>query len=111
MAKRVVHELVDDLDGGAAEESIVFGLDSQAFEIDLSSKNAAVLRDKLAPFVGAARKVRPSNSIQRRAVATRTAEDRERLAAIRSWANTNGHQVSDRGRVSAAIQDAYDAAH
>jgi len=33
------------------------------------------------------------------------------LAAIRSWANQNGYKVSDRGRVPAAVVEAYDAAH
>jgi len=30
---------------------------------------------------------------------------------VREWARANGHQVSDRGRISAEVQDAYDKAH
>ncbi|MBV7249274.1 histone-like nucleoid-structuring protein Lsr2 [Streptomyces sp. MW-W600-10] len=36
---------------------------------------------------------------------------REKLAAIRSWARENGHQVADQGMVPRRIQEAYDAAH
>ncbi|MGV9247991.1 Lsr2 family DNA-binding protein [Streptomyces sp. NPDC003710] len=36
---------------------------------------------------------------------------KEELAAIRTWARANGHQVADRGSPSKAVLDAYDAAH
>ncbi|MFI6143750.1 histone-like nucleoid-structuring protein Lsr2 [Streptomyces griseus] len=36
---------------------------------------------------------------------------REELAAIRSWARANGHQVADQGMVPKRIQEAYDTAH
>ncbi|MEV6439870.1 Lsr2 family DNA-binding protein [Streptomyces anulatus] len=36
---------------------------------------------------------------------------REELAAIRSWARENGHQVADQGMVPKRIQEAYDTAH
>jgi hypothetical protein len=37
--------------------------------------------------------------------------DREQTAAIRAWARQNGHQVSDRGRISKTVVDAFQAAH
>ncbi|MEU6602902.1 Lsr2 family DNA-binding protein [Streptomyces flaveolus] len=36
---------------------------------------------------------------------------KEELAAIRTWARANGHQVADRGNPAKAVIDAYDAAH
>jgi transcription factor WhiB/Lsr2 protein len=33
------------------------------------------------------------------------------LAAIRTWARSNGHQVADRGLPAQTVLDAYDAAH
>lgn len=36
---------------------------------------------------------------------------REELAAIRTWARANGHQVADAGMVRKAVLEAYDAAH
>ena len=41
----------------------------------------------------------------------RTAPDREQTAAIREWARANGHEVSERGRLSASVLDAFEAAH
>ncbi|MQY40467.1 hypothetical protein SRB17_85000 [Streptomyces sp. RB17] len=35
----------------------------------------------------------------------------EQLAAIRTWARANGHEVADRGNPAKAVLDAYDAAH
>lgn len=36
---------------------------------------------------------------------------REELAAIRTWARANGHQVADAGIVRKTVLEAYDAAH
>jgi hypothetical protein len=36
---------------------------------------------------------------------------KKELAAIRTWARANGHQVADRGNPAKAVLDAYDAAH
>ena len=57
MAKQIIHKLVDDLDGGDAEETVKFALDGIQYEIDLSESNAAKLRDIFAPYVGAGAKV------------------------------------------------------
>ena len=52
MAQRVQVVLEDDLDGGKADETVTFGLDGTTYEIDLSKKNAAKLRDALSGYVG-----------------------------------------------------------
>lgn len=57
MAKQIIHKLVDDLDGGDADETVKFALDGVQYEIDLSSANAAKLRDAFASYVGAGTKV------------------------------------------------------
>ena len=57
MAQKVQVVLVDDVDGGSADETVTFGLDGVSYEIDLTTKNAARLRDAFAPWVGSARKV------------------------------------------------------
>ena len=56
MAQKITVELQDDLDGGPADETVRFGVDGAEYEIDLSKKNAAALRRKLAPFIDHARK-------------------------------------------------------
>jgi hypothetical protein len=55
MAQKITIALEDDLDGGPAEETVRFGLGGAEYEIDLSSKNAAASRRKLAPFIEHAR--------------------------------------------------------
>ena len=58
MAKKVTVTLVDDFDGaGAADETVEFGLDGVTYEIDLSTKNAAKLRNDLKQWVAAGRRV------------------------------------------------------
>ena len=37
--------------------------------------------------------------------------NREQVQAIREWAKAEGYEVSGRGRISRAIQEAFDAAH
>lgn len=109
MAQRVHVVLEDDIDGGSADETLSFGLDGATYEIDLSSKNAEKLREVLAPYVGAAR--RKSRTSARRAGGRSSAATSSSAADVREWARANGYQVSERGRVSAEVRTAYDAAH
>ena len=112
MAQRVQIVLEDDLDGGAAAETVTFGLDGVSYEIDLSDKNAGKLRDEFASWIGHARRSGGRRTTGRRAAGgSSSASSRRDLSAVRAWARANGHQVSDRGRVSAAVQEAYDKAH
>ncbi len=110
MAQRVSVLLVDDLDGNPAEETVSFALDGSTYEIDLTSSNAAKLRESLAPWIGHARRsgARRSSS---RSVTRAAGGKRRNLSAIREWARENGYTVSDRGRISSEIQAAYDKAH
>ena len=57
MAKRTIHVLVDDIDGGEADETVKFSLDGVQYEIDLSKKNASKLRDAFAPYVASGTKI------------------------------------------------------
>ena len=112
MAQRVQIVLEDDLDGGVAAETVTFGLDGVNYEIDLSDKNAGKLRDEFATWIGHARRSGGRRITGRRpAGGSSTTSSRRDLSAVRGWARANGHQVSDRGRVSAAVQEAYDKAH
>ncbi|MBK8448134.1 MAG: Lsr2 family protein [Micropruina sp.] len=106
MAQRIVYRLEDDLDSSEAAETIVFGIDSVSYEIDLSESNAQRLRDLLAPYVASARRVggRRKATARRRAGVSSAGE-------IRVWAAENGHKVSARGRVPAEVREAYDRAH
>ena len=111
MAKQIIHKLVDDLDGGDADETVKFSLDGVQYEIDLSSKNAAKLRDLFAPYVAAGTKVgRGGVVVGGRAARGRGATaDREQNKAIRAWAKKEGKEISDRGRIPQEIVDEYHA--
>lgn len=109
MAQKVMVSLVDDLDGGSADETVAFGLDGKSYEVDLSSANASKLRDCLAEFVSAARKS-GGGGRGRRAPATgspKAASDRERNQTIRDWARDQGMEVSARGRIATEVVEAY----
>ena len=112
MAQKVVVSLVDDLDGGKADETVDFSLDGKNYEIDLSDKHAAALRKALASYVAAGR--RPNGARCGRArveTVAASAGERARNQAIREWARTQGMKVSDRGRIPSEVIDAYGKAN
>lgn len=112
MAQKVKVLLIDDLDGSEADETISFAVDGVSYEIDLNSTHAAELRETFAKWIGHARKAGGRRSTPRRSSSTSSSSSRGGdTAAIREWARANGYQVSDRGRVSAEIREAYAAAH
>lgn len=111
MARKIVHQLVDDLDGTILEvgdgETIYFSLDGNSYEIDLTEDNARQLRDALQPFITAGRRAqRPTGR-----VSAKRAPRTEDTALIRAWAQANGHAVSTRGRIPADVVAAYNAAN
>ena len=108
MAQKVNIVLVDDLDGTEATETVSFGLDGTTYEIDLNEENAAKLRDVLSGYVGHARKVGAGPRRARKATASAAGPS---AREIRDWARSNGHDVPDRGRVSAEVREAFAAAH
>jgi hypothetical protein len=108
MAQKVQVLLVDDLDGSEATETVSFGLDGLAYEIDLSSGNAGQLRKELASYVEHARK---AGSVAGRRRRQRNGAGREQSARIREWAKDRGFKVNERGRIPANIVAEYEAAH
>jgi hypothetical protein len=109
VAQKVKIILIDDIDGGEADETVRFGLDGVQYEIDLSEAHASELRGALADYVGAAR--RSNSSKQRSNTSGTPAPSRNQEAAqIREWARENGYDVSSRGRVNSEIVEAYRAA-
>src|SRR6476659_847275 len=108
MAQQVNVKFVDDLDGSDAAGTVSFGLAGRAY-----------VRDSLASFIAAARKSGGSAAPGGRRTQKMTANagirpqplDREQTSAIRAWARQNGHQVSDRGRISKAVVEAFQTAH
>ena len=118
MAQRVHVVLEDDLDGGSADETVMFGVDGVNYEIDLSESNAARLREVLAPYIAVARR----SSSRGRKSSTRGRSGgggnsgggsggKASASEIRSWARAHGYEVSERGRVPAEVKAAFEAAN
>lgn len=113
MAQKVQVILVDDVDGGEADETVTFSLDGVSYEIDLSEGNAESLRESLGEWIGHARRVGGRSGSRSRSAGRgkSAASSKTDLSLVRSWARDNGYQVSDRGRVSSEVLAAYEAAH
>lgn len=127
MAQKTVVTLVDDLTGEESEDitTVEFALDGVSYEIDLDDKNTAALRDSLASYVAAARRIggRRATGGRRRGsgssgggpgsgtprATSPGGYDRETSKQIREWAKGQGFEVSDRGRVPNNVVEAWEA--
>jgi hypothetical protein len=109
VATRTITTLTDDLDGGDADETVTFSFTGTSYEIDVSKKNVNKMVKALKPYTSAARKAGGRRSGTGRTTAS--GAYKAQLAKIREWARANGHQVSDRGRISTAVQEAYHQAN
>lgn len=109
MAQKTQVILVDDVDGSEATQTITFALDGVSYEIDLNDEHAAALRESLEEWTSKARRTagRRSSGRRRSAGAASSGETQR----IREWAREHGLEVSDRGRISAEVREAYEAAH
>lgn len=107
MAQRTHVILTCDICGGdkPGDETMTFGLEGSTYEIDLCTKHAKQLRDGVAPFVAAGRRM-SSRAGRRRSSAS---GDRQRTQEIRAWARKKGIKVSERGRLSSDLVAKYEA--
>ena len=101
MARKTQILLVDDIDGTDATNTVTFGLDGVAYEIDLNDENAQQLRTELEKWAAPARR---TGGRAKRGTGSGTSGD---AAKIRQWASENGYKVSERGRIPAEIREAY----
>jgi hypothetical protein len=111
MAKTTTVHITDDLDGSKDATEIAFSFKGVDYVIDLSKKNSAAMEKALKPYLEAATKVSgrgAANGRRRNSKAGRAGRD---VAQVREWARAQGIEVSDRGRVPAAVVEQYDAAH
>ena len=97
------------------QQTVAFGLDGQTYEIDLDAEHAGELRSTLQRYIAAARRIgeqpaAPATTGRARPRRSAATTQRNDTAAIRAWARDQGHPVSDRGRIPAAVRQAYEAA-
>ncbi|MER6911054.1 Lsr2 family protein [Streptomyces sp. NPDC000594] len=110
MAQKVQVLLVDDLDGGEADETVTFALDGKTYEIDLTTANADKLRNLLEPYAKNGRRT-GGRASSGRGKGRAAASGNKDTAEIRAWAKANGYEVNDRGRVPATVREAYEKAN
>lgn len=122
MAKQVIIELTDDIDGSVISdndgESIDFSVNGVDYTIDLKNKNAIEFHRKFSYYTDRAtrvggRKHRSSTVIANKPLTDSIPATRDpaQTRAIREWANANGYDVSARGRIPAAVAAAFESAH
>lgn len=123
MAWTVNVSVTDDLDGGAADETVRFCLDGTSYAIDLSTGNALELRGVLGRYVLRARAQAAAGPaiggpLDTSGLATSGLVTSgpgggpgSQTAVIRAWARQNGFAVSRVGRLPATIQRAYQRAN
>ncbi len=103
--QRTIIELVDDLDGTKAEETVTFAIDGTQYEIDLSAENAGNLRKNLDDYVAKARRTggRARSGGQRTPAAVSQVDNK----AVRAWAKSNNIELSSRGRIPANVLEQF----
>jgi Lsr2 len=104
MAQKTFVQLVDDIDGGEATQTVKFGLDGTQYEIDLSDENANKLRAALDDFVANGRKLSRSGQPYRHVQVGPASRD------VRAWARAKGYDVPERGRVPREFVELYEKA-
>ncbi|OZC83487.1 hypothetical protein CH282_16205 [Rhodococcus sp. 06-418-1B] len=123
MSKRVTTQLVDDIDGSVigddSGETIEFAVSGVEYAIDLKSKNATEFHKKLDYYIEHATRVggrkrkpsSPATATTAPAAGTPAKRDPEQTRLVRQWAFDQGYEISERGRIPAAIEKAYNDAH
>jgi hypothetical protein len=111
MAQNVTVVLIDDIDQSKAAETVRFGVDGTAYEIDLSARHASELRSMIGRYIKVARRIQsaPARARQQPPSRPRTQMDREQSRRIRSWAMERGLLASPRGRIPQHVAEEYEA--
>lgn len=110
MAQHLHVRFIDDLDGtdlGNKANTITFSFEGKDYSIDLSEANADTFREAMKPYINGGRRATGSKTKTSRR-STTSADETKR---VREWARSNGHEVSDRGRIPAEVMQAYTTAN
>jgi hypothetical protein len=112
MAQKVQTLLTCDVHGDdtVGDGTIAFSLGGSAYEVDVCDDHAAEITDAFAPFIEAAHKPVANGSRPRRRRVAATAND-SKAPIIRTWAKSQGLEVSERGRIARSVVDQYQATH
>ena len=104
MARKIVVERADDLDGSPATQTLRFGFQGVEYELDLSDENANEMTHWLEHYIAYARRVGGPKRGSGQKANTGTGVDAK---AVRIWANQQGLEVNARGRVPGQLVAQY----
>lgn len=111
--KQIITQLVSDLSGEKLSEgngeTVEFTLDGSTYELDLSKKEADKFRGLFQDYIAVARKT--SGGRAKRGSSGSTRRDASQTKAIKEWADKQGMEYPQRGRLPQTLLDAYEAAH
>ncbi len=127
MAKTVIVRTICDRcqaegkEGVESTSELAFSFDGYAYTLDLCAPHADDFHNTVQTMIAwSSDKERLRESRRPRTTASSTTtsgpgqparRDKEQIGAIREWANANGFKVSNRGRIPAEVEAAYNAAH
>jgi hypothetical protein len=116
MGQRIEVVLTCDLHDGdvPAEETVTFAVDGTTYAFELCAEHLEEFRDTVGRYVAAARRADQPRRGRRRAAEGGPRGRRggaSDLSEVRDWARGQGYKVSSRGRISAEVQEAYEAAN
>lgn len=100
MAREVIVNLIDDIDGSKADLTIKYSFDGVNYEIDLTEDHAEDFRQHMQEWLDISRRVGAANNTAR-GVNSETAK-------IREWARGQGIDVPTRGRLSEEVMKAWE---
>ena len=110
MAQKIQTLFIDDIDGGAAEGTVRFGLDGAEYEIDLSAAHSKALHKTAEKYIAAGRKVGGPSRRRASGGGRRNSSGGPSPSEVREWAKAQGIEVRDRGRVPSELVVKFQAA-
>jgi hypothetical protein len=102
---RIDKQIVDDINGEPADETVRFSIDGRHYETDLTAENAKAIRDNIAAWAATARRIKTKRK------ATKSYTSNPDAPAIREWARNHGYTIPERGRIPDALRAAYERAN
>lgn len=126
MAKTVIVRAICDRcqaegnEGVDSAEEVSFSFDGYSYTLDLCPPHAEDFHGTIQSLITWSTVSSPLAPSRRGRGAGTTGSDhpreparrdKEQTGAIRDWANANGFKVSNRGRIPAEVEQAYNSAH
>lgn len=92
---------------------LLFSVEGVRYQMDLCNEHHGEFSETISVWCERASEVQDVRTPVRTSIPGRTGRpsrrDPEVVNAIRTWANANGFDVKDRGRIPRAVEDAYNA--